>query len=94
MLGEVLTAIATGRVQRGRGRPRGMPAAVEQALRKGLAERPEQRHASMAELLAQLERATALPERRRRRLVRVGVGLTILALIVALLWSIVVGFSG
>lgn len=53
----MLGAIAAGRLQRGRGRPRGMPARVEAVLRRGLSELPSQRWPSVAVLISELERA-------------------------------------
>lgn len=53
----MLAAIAAGRLQRGRGRPRGMPAGVEAVLRRGLSELPSQRWPSIAVLISELERA-------------------------------------
>ena len=53
----MLGAIAAGRLQRGRGRPRGMPARVEAVLRRGLSELPSQRWPSIAVLISELERA-------------------------------------
>lgn len=60
--------------------PAALPRRARAALRRGLAYEPAQRHASVAELLDELERAFAL---RRRRLLLAGVG-GLLAFAVAL----------
>jgi hypothetical protein len=52
----ILGSIAFGRVERGRGRPRGMPSGIEAVLRRGLSEEPERRHADIDVLIAELER--------------------------------------
>jgi hypothetical protein len=52
----ILGSIAVGRVQRGRGRPRGMPSGIEAVLRRGLSEEPDRRHADIDVLIAELER--------------------------------------
>jgi hypothetical protein len=71
---QVLAAIASGRLDRGSQRP---SAEVERVLRLGLAEDPDARPRSMVELLAALERAAELPERRRRRVRRAGFALAL-----------------
>lgn len=71
---QVLAAIGSGRLARGRRAP-GLPRAVEAVVRRGLAERAQDRYASMLVLLAALERAA---ERGHR--VRVGLSIAVVAL--------------
>lgn len=61
---QVLGAIASGRLAPGE-RPRGLPREVVAVLRRGLSERPADRHPSLLSLLAALERAAERAPRRR-----------------------------
>jgi tetratricopeptide (TPR) repeat protein len=65
---ERLTSMSAGAIGR---LPAGLPRRARAALRRGLSYEPEQRHASVLELLDELERAFAV---RRRRLVLGGIG--------------------
>lgn len=55
----VLASIAAGKLDDGRGRPRGMPRAVVEVLRRGLSVDPAARWPSVEALLRELERARA-----------------------------------
>lgn len=57
----ILASIALARLERGRGRPRGMPAAVEDVLLRGLSEAPQDRWPTVEALLDALERARRRP---------------------------------
>lgn len=52
----ILGSMAAARVDRGLGRPRGMPSGIEAALRRGLSEDPDRRWPSIDALITELER--------------------------------------
>lgn len=52
----ILGSIAAARLDRGRGRPRGMPSGIEAVLARGLSEDPDQRWADIDVLIVELER--------------------------------------
>lgn len=66
----ILGSMAAARVDRGRGRPRGMPSAIEAVLLRGLSEDPERRWPDIDALITELER-----RRWRGRAVVRGLGL-------------------
>ncbi|PRP90544.1 Serine/threonine-protein kinase PK-1 [Enhygromyxa salina] len=72
----ILGSIAAERIERGHGRPRGMPRAIEVALLRGLSAAPERRWSSVEALVAALERGRDAPRRAALRgLVAAAVGL-------------------
>lgn len=68
----ILGSIAAARLDRGQGRPRGMPKAVEAVLRRGLSERADERWPSVEVLITKLERARSRPWRLLQRAVVIG----------------------
>jgi predicted Ser/Thr protein kinase len=52
----ILGSIAAARIDRGRGRPRGMPSGIETVLRRGLSEDPARRWPDIETLISELER--------------------------------------
>jgi hypothetical protein len=76
----ILGSIAAARVDRGRGRPRGMPSGIETVLRRGLSEDPGRRHEDMDVLIGELERRRW---RGRAILRRLGIGALPAAMVLA-----------
>lgn len=76
----ILGSIAAARIDRGRGRPRGMPGGIEAVLRRGLSEDPGQRHEDIDALIGELERRRW---RGRAFIRRLGIGALPAAMVVA-----------
>jgi predicted Ser/Thr protein kinase len=70
----ILGSISANRIERGRGRPRGMPKAVEAVLRRGLSEVADERWPSVEALIAALEQARSRPRRLAVRALVLGIG--------------------